>query len=83
MYCTNTETLRARKPHVCMSCGQRIEVGETYKRWRTYDGGDAGTNKMHPECLQMHTTMPRAKAAARGNTARSAMTGLKLLTPNV
>lgn len=54
MYCTDTETLKARKPHVCMSCGQRIEVGETYKRWRTYDSGDAGTSKMHPECLQMH-----------------------------
>jgi predicted RNA-binding Zn-ribbon protein involved in translation (DUF1610 family) len=53
-YCTEAETLKARKPHVCMSCGQRIEAGETYKRWRCYDGGDAGTNKMHPECLAMH-----------------------------
>ncbi len=55
MYCTDTETLNARKPHVCMSCGQRIEPGETYKRWRCYDGGDAGTNKMHPECYAAHS----------------------------
>ena len=54
MHHTETETLKARKPHRCMSCGEPIAAGETYKRWRTYDGGDAGTNKMHPECLAMH-----------------------------
>lgn len=54
MYHTDCETLKARKPHRCMSCGEAIAVGDTYKRWRTYDGGDAGTNKMHPECLAMH-----------------------------
>lgn len=54
MYCTDPDTFKARKLHVCMSCGQCIEVGETYKRWRSYDGGDAGTSKMHPECLAMH-----------------------------
>lgn len=54
MYCTDLETLKARTPHRCMSCGETIGVGETYKRWRTYDGGDAQTNKMHPECLAMH-----------------------------
>jgi hypothetical protein len=54
MYHTECETLKARKPHRCMSCGEAIAAGETYKRWRTYDGGDAGTNKMHPECLAMH-----------------------------
>lgn len=54
MYHTDCETLKARKPHRCMSCVEAIAVGETYKRWRTYDGGYAGTNKMHPECLAMH-----------------------------
>ena len=54
MYCTDTETLKARKTHLCMSCGEGIAVGETYVRWRCYDGGDASTNKMHPECLAMH-----------------------------
>lgn len=54
MYHTDIETLKARKPHRCMSCGEQIAAGETYKRWRTYDDGDAGTNKMHTECLAMH-----------------------------
>ncbi len=54
MYCTDTETLKARKPHRCMSCGEAIAAGEEYKRWRCYDGGDAGTVKMHPECYSAH-----------------------------
>jgi hypothetical protein len=56
MYCTPVETLSARKVHRCDSCGQLIAVGDNYKRWRTYDQGDAGTSKMHPECLAMHET---------------------------
>ena len=54
MHCTNVETLKARKAHRCMSCGEAIAPGETYVRWRCYDGGDASTNKMHSECLAMH-----------------------------
>jgi predicted RNA-binding Zn-ribbon protein involved in translation (DUF1610 family) len=54
MYSTETETPTARKPHICMSCGERINAGEKYTRWRCYDDGDAGTNKMHPECYAMH-----------------------------
>ena len=54
MQCTEIETPKARKAHRCMSCGEVIAAGETYKRWRCYDGGDASTNKMHPECLALH-----------------------------
>lgn len=54
MYCTEAVTLKARKVHRCMSCGEDIFVGDTYKRWRCYDNGDASTVKMHPECYAMH-----------------------------
>ena len=54
MYCTPLEKLKARKTHRCMSCGDVIEPGDVYYRWRSYEAGDAGTNKMHPECYEMH-----------------------------
>lgn len=54
MYCTPTETLKARKRHRCMSCGETVAIGEEYRRWRCYDSGDAGTVKMHPECYDAH-----------------------------
>ena len=54
MYCTDPETLKARKKHLCDSCGEPVLPGETYRRWRCYDGGEAGTVKMHPECHDMH-----------------------------
>jgi predicted RNA-binding Zn-ribbon protein involved in translation (DUF1610 family) len=54
MYCTEVETLTARKPHRCTSCGEIINAGEQYLRWRSYDCGEAFTSKMHPECRAMH-----------------------------
>ena len=54
MHCTETETRKARKTHLCMSCGERVNVGDEYKRWRCYDSGDVGTVKMHPECYAAH-----------------------------
>jgi predicted RNA-binding Zn-ribbon protein involved in translation (DUF1610 family) len=54
MYCTDAENLKARKPHVCMSCGELVAAGEQYMRWRCYDDGDVGTVKMHPECHAAH-----------------------------
>lgn len=41
---------QARKRHRCSWCWQHIEVGENYRRYRFYDGGEAATVKMHPEC---------------------------------
>ena len=38
-----------------MSCGEAVNAGEKYLRWRCYDGGDVGTVKMHPECHAMHS----------------------------
>jgi predicted nucleic acid-binding Zn-ribbon protein len=49
--CTDVETIKsARKPHRCSWCGERIEAGSSYFRWRCYDGGDASTCRMHGEC---------------------------------
>lgn len=50
MHATETETHKAKKQHRCDWCWQFVEVGETYKRYRYYNGGDVGTVKMHPEC---------------------------------
>lgn len=41
---------KAKKRHRCTGCWEPIEVAETYMRYRYFDGGDAGTVKMHPEC---------------------------------
>jgi hypothetical protein len=40
----------AKKIHRCSWCANKIEVGESYKKYRYFDGGDAGTVKLHPEC---------------------------------
>ena len=51
MYCTPTETRKARKEHVCTYCGEAIEKGATYVLWTSFGDGGAYNNKMHPECL--------------------------------
>ena len=49
---TEVQTIKAaRKRHRCTWCWERINVGDTYKRYRMFDGGDAQTIRMHPECL--------------------------------
>lgn len=53
----------ARKQHGCSWCGERIEVGETYTRYRWFNDGDAGTCKMHPEC---HAAMQECAAEEGG-----------------
>lgn len=40
----------AAKRHVCDWCGERIESGGKYWRWRWFSCGDAATCKAHPEC---------------------------------
>lgn len=40
----------AAKTHGCSWCGEHIVQGMPYTRWRCFDGGDAGTVKVHPEC---------------------------------
>ena len=42
----------AKKIHRCSWCGTRITIGETYKKYRYFDGGDAGTVKIHFDCYE-------------------------------
>jgi hypothetical protein len=51
--CTKTTTQKAIKSHRCSWCWQLVEPGEQYKRYRYYNGGDAGTVKLHPECHEV------------------------------
>ena len=55
---------RSRKRRWCDWCGEAIEIGQPYESYRWADGGDAGTVKMHPECL---AAMDRAAKAEGGN----------------
>lgn len=44
---------KAKKLHSCSWCGERIDLGEIYKRYRYFNSSqDAGTVKMHPECYE-------------------------------
>lgn len=42
----------AIKSHRCNWCSERIDAGESYKRWRYFAHGDASTCKLHPECYK-------------------------------
>jgi len=47
----------ARKTHLCFWCGQLVNVGESYTRYRAFYSGDASTMRMHNEC---HLAMTEA-----------------------
>jgi hypothetical protein len=50
-HATDLETIKAAKSaHRCSWCAERIDIGTTYMRYRYFNGGDAGTVKLHPEC---------------------------------
>lgn len=51
MFCTDKESIVARKPHRCTWCGQEIAKGERYDMWKSVDDGWF-TNRMHPECVE-------------------------------
>lgn len=51
MFCTDRQTIVARKEHQCTWCGQPIAKGESHQMWKSVDGGWF-TNRMHPECVQ-------------------------------
>ena len=41
---------KARKPHRCIWCGERIEVGEIYRREKSIYDGNMQDHKWHIEC---------------------------------
>ena len=54
MYSSETKLTVARKPHICTSCGEIINAGDEYCRWNCHIDGKWSTEKMHPECFDMH-----------------------------
>lgn len=50
-HATEPTTQAAMKSYRCNWCWQAIKPGETYRRYRFYSDGDAGTTRMHPECF--------------------------------
>ncbi len=42
--------VKARKPHRCCLCGERIEVGDTKDTRTGISDGQVWTMQMHPEC---------------------------------
>lgn len=57
---TGTETIQAaRKPHACDWCGETIERGQPYKRWRWFESREATTVRAHPECTDAINELAR------------------------
>ena len=54
MFFTDAKLTLARKVHRCTSCGEVIEPDYEYYRWQSNIDGKWFTNKMHPECYDMH-----------------------------
>jgi hypothetical protein len=42
---------RSRKRRRCTWCAKSIEIGQPYESYRWVADGEAGTVRIHPECL--------------------------------
>ena len=51
-YVTTAVNVQARKAHRCTWCGEKIHVGERYKRWTCIGDDGPMTNRMHTECYE-------------------------------
>lgn len=58
---TDVEYIKtARKQHRCDWCWfEPIEAGQPYRRWRMYDGSEASTVRVHPECDEARKELQR------------------------
>lgn len=50
MMLSEKKGVKAKKPHCCVLCGERINAGELYDRRTGVCDGDVWTMCMHPEC---------------------------------
>jgi len=48
---SKVKTLTAAKKQRCSWCGEIINVGEQYFRYRFWNNKEVGVVKMHPECF--------------------------------
>ncbi len=49
-HATEPKTVKARQQHRCEWCYEAILPGNNYIKWAWFDGGQASTVKVHPEC---------------------------------
>jgi hypothetical protein len=49
---TDAVDVKARKPHRCWWCDERIEIGTTYKQWTCFGDGNVQRVQVHVECLK-------------------------------
>jgi hypothetical protein len=53
MHSTEVQNITsAKNTHECAWCAEKILTGESYSKYRFYNGSEASTVKMHPECLR-------------------------------
>jgi hypothetical protein len=73
---TDIETIKsAKNHHRCSWCNGRIDAGTGYSRYRFYDGGDAGTVKLHPECFEASLDLEREDTFRPGDNPRGCSCG--------
>ena len=50
VYTADQSILASSKRRACDWCGEAIEVGRPYVRWRWFGGDSPATVRVHPEC---------------------------------
>jgi len=50
---------KSRKRRRCDWCGEMIDIGQPYDSYRFATSGNAGTVRMHPECLEASDEMAK------------------------
>lgn len=53
----NHRTVKARKPHVCYWCGEKISAGESCETWSETRDRTMTSIRVHPECSEAWSEM--------------------------